>query len=178
VRASPALLSLCSVHLTFAPEGSPPVTAELVDGDQSVAFSQPNGGSGAQLTAELRPADGSAVVVLGPMPASRWALDLTSCPTYGPQEATISVNFAAGVSDYAVELLPETASDTAQNITVFRFTPDRPTRTYGYVSTSPFHGGYRWREYRSAPPLADWSPADPETPLRLAAAPSAAGVGA
>jgi hypothetical protein len=108
------------------------------------------------------------------VPAASWALDLSACPTYGPQHTTIAVTFEAGATEYAVELLPEEAQESPDTITVYRFTPEQSRRTYSYVASSPFHGGYRWREYRAAPPLTDWALASPAMPLELVASASPA----
>lgn len=171
VKASAALLDLCTIRLTFQPAGATQAdVAELVNGERSVAFSQPPGLTGAHITAELRPNDGTAPIVLGPVPAAPWALDLASCPSYGPQHTLISVSFAASVTEYAVELLAETAQESPDTITVYRFTPDLSQRAYAYDSPSPFHGGYRWREYRASPPLAEWALAATSAPLALVAA--------
>jgi len=174
VRASAALLEACSaIGLSFQrPAGQPATTAQLDLLHTSVAFSQPAGEGGATITAELRPRDAAPAVVLGPVPAQPWSLDLTSCPAYGPKQVQIGVTFPPGTTDYAVELLPELAPESPDRITAFDFTPQRVQRTYSYVSSSPFHGGYRWREYRSQLPFAAWSLVAPDAPLALVAQPA------
>jgi hypothetical protein len=174
VRADPAVLALATVHvrLQFLDPGLPAQDADLDPKRPAVAFTRPVPALGSpapapgSLTVDCRPLDGAAPVRLGPRDAAPLVITLASLPGSRPQEVSVSAVFPGSDELVAVDLLAEGRPEETAWISTLALTPDRPQRTWRYAASSPFHAGYRWRPYRSAPPSAPWSPVLPAgTPL-------------
>jgi hypothetical protein len=172
VRADPAVLALATVHVRLQPAdpGLPAQDADLDPKQPAVAFTRPAPAQGSpapgSLTVDCRPLDGAAPVRLGPLEAAPLVITLASLPGSGPQEVSVSAVFPGPDGLVAVDLLAEGRPEEPAWISTLALTPDRPQRTWRYAASSPFHAGYRWRPYRSAPPPAPWSQLLPAgTPL-------------
>lgn len=135
----------------------------------------------ATLEFQFQSVDKAHVLHLGPAPAGATHLDLSSFREYGPQTLDVRCTFHDGAALLAIDLLPEGASDTPNNITVIGMTPNSPQKQWTWFATSPFAPGYRYRIHTNQGEGNPWSDVrSPFEPLLLdsAAATQAVGAGA
>ena len=185
VEANPELLDLAVVHglCRWAENGaqiSRPGRHRLsqlrmveqafeIDRDRpAVGLPVPRDAADATLHIEARAREDGKTLSLGPMPAKPLQLGLHSFPEYGPHLIPIECTFAAGQSLVAIELLPEARPDEAEAITVVALTRAQPRKEWGYLASSPFRAGYRYRLHAGfEAAVAPWSeirsPFDPLT---------------
>lgn len=133
-----------------------------------IAVGVPRIGSDSSLVITATPNDGSTALTLAPMSPGRIVVDLPSFREYGPHIVSIQANFDGATGSLFLDLLREdqVADSTAVPGKVL-LTPDLPSATWGYVASSPFRGGYRYRRSGSSDvPPAPWSPVlSPFAPL-------------
>ncbi len=136
-------------------------------------------GSAPTLAFEVRSADGAHQLKLGPVPARPMHLDLSSFREYGPQRLDIRCTFAKGAQLLAIDLLPESSQESANNVAVIALTPQSPRHEWTWFASSPFTPGYRYRVHRADAPPNPWSVVQsPFEPLVLETASVGQGVGA
>jgi len=123
----------------------------------------------ATLQFEVRSADGSHVLKLGPMPARPMKLDVSSFREYGPQSLDIRCAFPDGRGLMAIDLLPEGSSESPSNITVIALTAQTPQHAWTWFASSPFAPGYRYRQHSSGTPNPWSNVLSPFEPLSLQA---------
>jgi hypothetical protein len=94
-----------------------------------------------------------------------------SFPEYGPHRIPIECTFAEGQSLVTIDLLPEARPDAAEAITVIALTRAQPRKEWGYLASSPFRAGYRYRRHAGFEgAVASWSEIQsPFDPLELGA---------
>ena len=163
VTAAGRLLTLAtlSAALTYDLGGrSCQVQAVLNATVPGVAMAVPRSASGALLTVTATPLDGSAALTLPPMAPSRIDLDVTAYPEYGPHRITITGTFKTGDGALFLDFLSDEQSNTANAVPDQLFlTIAQPTATWGFVVSSPFRSGYRYRKSESpGVPAGAWSP--------------------
>jgi hypothetical protein len=118
------------------------------------------------------PFDGSAPLTLGPLPTAPVLLGPWSFPQYGPQQVSISASFPNVGGLVAIDLLAEGVTETPQAVTTLHLTPEAPEREWTYFAASPFHAGYRYRNFVATGTPAPWSEIQPASrPLKLEADP-------
>jgi hypothetical protein len=115
-----------------------------------LAIALPSSASGGAITLAARPADGSPAVPLPPMAPGRIRLDLTSFREYGPHRQTVQCSFKTNSGALAIELVPDEKVDDPNAVVSITLLASAPSRTWGYVASSPFRAGYRYR--KAAPP--------------------------
>ena len=102
-----------------------------------------------------RALDGTQTRTIAPFPARNYQVGLYSFPEFGPQQVSITCEFADQRSFYAIDLQPEAAPD----ISLLLFTPAAPEKVWQWLVPSPFQSGYRYRPHRdSSLTPAEWSP--------------------
>jgi hypothetical protein len=133
------------------------------------AVAVPRTATGASITAWAVPKDGNLAVALQAMKPSRIRLDLTSFPEYGPHTLSINCNFSGAEGLLVIDLLPEDEVESAGAISTLYLTPAKPSNSWGYVASSPFHWKYRYRcSGASGAAAGPWSaPLSPLAPLIL-----------
>jgi hypothetical protein len=180
VSAHPALLALASVqgHLDYkAADGlAVQVPFTLSTASPSTSVPLPRAATEPGLSIVANPAGGGTPLALGPLPAGALGLGLWSFPQYGPQHATVSVQFPDSDGALAVDLLPEGATEGADAMTSWLFTPQAPTREYRWFAGSPFHPGFRYRRNLTGGAVDAWSDVQsPSQTLLLVADPKSQG---
>jgi hypothetical protein len=163
VTAAGRLLTLAtlSLLLTYDVGGrSCQVRAALNATVPGVAMAVPRSASGASLTVTATPLDGSAALTLPPMLPGRIDLDVTAYPEYGPHRVTIAGTFQAGDRALFLDFLSDEQANTPNAVPDQLFlTITQPTATWGFVASSPFRSGYRYRKSGSpGVPAGAWSP--------------------
>ena len=107
------------------------------------------------------------------MPPANVDLDFMAFPEYGPHAIAISAKSIAAGPPLCIDLLAEQDRGVAGAVPDERFfTADEPTANWGYVASSPFRAGYRYRFSATAGAAAGaWSDVQsPFAPLVLEAA--------
>jgi hypothetical protein len=122
----------------------------------SAAIAVPKDTDEVLLEVEAFPIDGSRSLKLGPVKTKILKVETCSFPEYGPHKITIECIFGVEVNLFAIDLLPESAPEAEAN--VLHFTLSKPKREWNWVTDSPFHSGYRYREHRNPDQVqAVWS---------------------
>ena len=171
LSADPALLAVASLSGALAytaPNGAKASTVfSLTTTQARVSVALPRDAASATVTLDAQPAppDGSASLRLGPMPASAQHFTLGSFEEYGQHNVAIDCAFDASRAEpMGIDLLADGRPESTQ--TTLFLTKDSPTADWSYVTSSPFHAGYRWRTHPSGP----WSASlPPGPPLHLTA---------
>lgn len=88
----------------------------------------------------IRPIGTGRVIEIPLTVAPRVDLDPTTLPGFGAQRAQLT----GGAVPTVIEWLPEGADESSRQ--QVRLSPDRPTVEIGWVATSPFQPGVRWRD--------------------------------
>ena len=175
VTAAERLLALAtlSVVLTYVLDGQPCqlqfVLKEQVAG---VAMAVPRAASAASMTISASARDGSAALVLPPTAPGRIELDVTNFREFGPHRISIAAALTGGDPLLSLDFLAQQQdpSEGAVPDGIF-LTAEQPNATWGFVASSPFQAGYRYRRSALAhAPAGPWSPVlSPFAPLVLAA---------
>jgi hypothetical protein len=144
---------------------------ELSAGNPVVTLVHPKEAARATLDFVCWSEAGDRSVRISPVPAAHFTLGPQAFSEFGPQRIEIECRFPKRARLYAIDLLPEAASEAASEITTLHFTPDRPTREWSWYAASPFLPGYRYRRHPSDDETAEpWSEVQPpDRPLRLKA---------
>jgi hypothetical protein len=148
VEANRELLELAVVHglCRWAENGTIAEQAfELHLDRPAVGLPVPRDATDATLHIEARAREDSKTLSLGPIPAKPLQLGVHSFPEYGPHRIPIECTFTEGESLVAIDLLPEAQPDAAEAITVVALTRAQPRKEWGYLASSPFRAGYRYR---------------------------------
>ena len=114
--------------------------------------------------------DGGASLALPPLAPGLVRLDVTSFREYGPHRFRIDATLGDGAAPLALEFRPEERNDDPSAVATVILTPQQPAQDWGYVTTSPFRSGYRFRKAAPAQDALDagWSELrSPFLPLHL-----------
>ncbi|MBA3810273.1 MAG: hypothetical protein H0X27_01260 [Caulobacteraceae bacterium] len=133
-----------------------------------VAVAAPRDAEGALIELAAAPLDGGEVVALPSLALARQVIDLTAFPGYGPHRVPVSCDFSNSEAAVTVDLVGEDGANPA----TLTLTPSAPAATWGYVATSPFKAGWRYRlgqDWSSLMPFAtalsiESEPAMPQPP--------------
>lgn len=170
VTAAPRLLALATlaVVLTYRLDGQAcQLQAELTAQAAEVALAIPRSATDASLSVGAAPLDGSPALTLAPMEPGRIDLDVTAFQEYGPHRIAITATFDPGEGPMLLEFISDDAAQNSAAVPDEVFlTLSQAQTTWGYVASSPFRAGYRYR--KSQTPAAVWSPSlSPFQPLEL-----------
>lgn len=133
-----------------------PLTLSAVAPD--VALALPTTASDASIALTAVPNDGGAPLSLPPMAPGRIRLDVTSFRGYGPHRLSVQCPFDAATGPLAIDLVPEERADDVTAVSTITLIPAAPSETWGYVASSPFRAGYRYRKSAaSGDPPSPWS---------------------
>ncbi|AOY59982.1 hypothetical protein [Desulfococcus multivorans] len=159
IEATPELLGLAALTGTCGyryggQEHSLPFS--LDDGRPSISLSLPQGSEAVSLTCTAADRFTGKQLRLRPFESWPVLLDLVTFPEYGYHEVEITCRFDRGERLYAIEVLPVLAGETFDNMTTLVFTPDQPSRRYGWFAPSPFHPEFRYRPYAAGGPPEAW----------------------
>ena len=144
LTASDRLLKLATIAgaLTYSLDGKPAVQAIMLKtGAADVAVAIPVAAQNASIALTATATDG-AKAQIGPLAPGVIRLDLASFPGYGPHRIAVGCTFAGTEPPLTVELQTEDGSRQGSVTLV----PAAPSAAWGYVATSPFHAGYRYRK--------------------------------
>jgi hypothetical protein len=162
VTAAGRLLTLAtlSLLLTYDVDGhSRQVQAVLNATVPGVSMAVPRSASSASLVVTATPLDGSAALTLPSMMPGRIDLDVTAFREYGPHRVTIHGTFKAGDRALFLDVLSDEQANAGAVPDQLFLTIAQPIATWGFVASSPFHSGYRYRKSGSpGVPAAAWSP--------------------
>ena len=143
LTASDRLLQLATLSgaLSYTLDGKP-VTQPIVlkPGASDIAVPVPAAAKDASIALTASAADG-AKAQIGPLQPGLIRLDLPSFPGYGPHRIDIGCTFAGNEPPLVIEL--ETEDGLRQGSAALL--PQSPTSIWGYVASSPFHAGFRYR---------------------------------
>lgn len=172
ISADRMLLELADlvVRLTWeTPAGPASTTAQLTRSCSAVVLAYPRD-CAATITVEAQPRSG-APRTLGPLPAGPLRLGLYLFPEYGPHTVQVSAALDTAGQLLAIELQAESDPPDIVRAVLF-LTSEQPQKPWGWMATSPFCPGYRYRSIvPTGQPAAPWSSPQPyDAPLLLAAA--------
>jgi hypothetical protein len=148
LEASDRLLELARVQGTchWQDEEETVEMPFTLDQDQpSFALVLPERAAEARLHIEATAREGENSLILNSLPAEAQQIGLYSFAEYGPHEITITCVFDDETTSFAVDLLPEAAPESQDEITVLAFEPQRSSRTWRWFAANPFRAGYRYR---------------------------------
>ncbi|HEY6326654.1 MAG TPA: hypothetical protein VIW73_09120 [Candidatus Cybelea sp.] len=148
VTAAPRLLALATldVALTYTVGGrSERLRATLNAQTSGVALALPRTATGASLSITANAIDGGATLQLPPAAPARIDLDVTAFREFGPHRVAISASLRPGDHALFLDLAPEDGAAAGATPDRIFLTADQPSATWGYVASSPFHAGYRYR---------------------------------
>ena len=173
IEATASLLSLANVAgLCTGSAGKGPFERrfELTSNTPSVGVGIPSEAVLDSLQIEARERGGSKVLHLQ-LNAERSArLDLTSFREFGPHRIRVECDFGLAASGFlAVDLVAEDREESPGAIQTLALTPATPVKEWGYLATSLFRAGYRYRTHAASGDLpSPWSELQPPgAPLRL-----------
>ena len=152
IEATPALAQLAVITgiCTYEKDGQTFERLFKIDSGQlSVGIPIPRERSSIRIDVVAVARDGSGQISLGPFETPQVKLDLTSFPTYGPQQIEVKCVFDDSSTLQAVSLLPDGSAESAENITTLPLTPADSSRTFGWFARSPFGTGFRYRPYHA-----------------------------
>jgi len=144
LTASDRLLKQATIAgaLTYSLDDKPATQAiVLKPGTADVAVAIPVAAKDASIVVTATAADG-AKAQIGPLAPGVIRLDLASFPGYGPHRIAVTCTFAGTEQPLTIELQTEDESRQGSVTLV----PSAPWAEWGYVATSPFHAGYRYRK--------------------------------
>ncbi len=147
VEVEARLIHMAEVAVTLTGEWSdqPADTAVTLSAARPrAALALPVDASAPQMTVMLTPRGPGVPIMLGPIPAADWRIELADLPGYGPRSLEITVSLPAGVPLAAIEVLPEDA-DASEEPAPYAFTPSNSSRTHGWFCRDPFRPGLLWR---------------------------------
>ncbi|HEY3674863.1 MAG TPA: hypothetical protein VGK84_02620, partial [Candidatus Tumulicola sp.] len=176
VTAAPRLLALANVRVavSYQLENQPvALESDLSAQHPATSIAIPRIATAATMTVSAIPQDGSAMLTLAPVTPEAIDLDFATFPEYGPHTISISAKNVAGGPPLSIDLLAQEQGDVAGAVPDQRFfTIDQPNASWGYVASSPFCAGYRYRVSATAGAAAGvWSDVQsPFAPLVLEAA--------
>jgi hypothetical protein len=150
VEVTPALgqLAVVSGVCSYVLEGRTHQRAFTLDsGQASIGLAIPAEATEPRINFMATARDGSGTLMAGAFESLEVRLDVTSFPTYGPQQADVRCVFDDGAPMRALSLLPRGAVEADENITTFSFTPAEPLRTFRWFASSPFSPGFRYRAF-------------------------------
>lgn len=174
VEAARDLLELATIHGTcrwIEAERMVEQAVELGADVPALALALPRKANAATLHFEARPHEDGQSLSLGPLPARPVQLGLHSFREYGPHRVQVEAIFADSESLVAIDLAPETRAEDTEALTVLALTRDQPRKEWGYLASSPFRAGYRYRLHAGPDGIAGpWSAVrSPFEPLVLRA---------
>ena len=172
VEATEALLNLAAIAGVCrgdGKEGPFERRFELTPDRPAVGIGVPSEAALAPLQVEARGRGGSKILLLTVEAAQSAQLDLTSFREFGPHRVKVECDFGEGATFLAVDLVAEGSEESLGAVQTLALTPAAPSKEWGYLASSPFCAGYRYRIHASAgdSPLP-WSEVQPPgAPLRL-----------
>jgi hypothetical protein len=116
----------------------------VADSQRSIAIAVPRDHTALRIDCVAIARDGSGEIRLDPIESAQVRLDLSACPTYGPQQVEVRCVFDDATSQRTVEFQPLSSSGE-ENISALSFTPASPGRSYRWFAPSPFAAGFRYR---------------------------------
>jgi hypothetical protein len=167
MSAQLAAVAALAVTASWMTDGTPHSDQFVLTAESATqTLALPRGWSAGNLSLALREKAGTRTLTLADRPLAALHLDLSSLPQYGTQTVTILCDLPPGTAVYAVDLAPESETETAGATGVVFFTPHETKRSWSYLARSPFSPGYRYRPHApAAGAAAAWSdvrsPADP-----------------
>ncbi|HEY5705967.1 MAG TPA: hypothetical protein VIS96_10370 [Terrimicrobiaceae bacterium] len=173
VEASAALLHVATITGTCAgnAKGRPfERRFELTRDNPAVGIGVPTEATLAPLQVQAVERDGAKVLRLTLEAAQSAQLDLTSFPEFGPHRVKVECDFGEASSGFlAVDLVAEGSEESPGAVQTLALTPAAPTKEWGYLASSPFRAGYRYRIHAaSGDSPSRWSDVQqPTTPLVL-----------
>jgi hypothetical protein len=172
VTAADRLLALATLQLvlTYTAGGQVrQLQSTLSAQARGVAMAMPRSATDASLTITATPLDGGSAIELPPMAPARIDLDVTAFREFGPHRVMIDGTFKPTDRALFLDLLAEEQTGTGSPPDQIFLNADQPTATWGFVASSPFRSGYRYRTAASAGvPAGAWSPVlSPFVPLSL-----------
>ncbi len=174
VTAANRLLSLAvlTLTLTYALDGAQHRVAAVLNAKiTGASMAVPRSASDPSLTVSAAPLDGSAPLGLGPLAPGRIDLDLPAFAEFGPHRVTIRAALRSGDRALMLDAIAQDDEDAGAPPAQLLLTADQPSADWGYVASSPFKAGYRYRKSATgSAPAGAWSALQsPFTPLMLAA---------
>ncbi len=173
VGATEALLHLATIAgvcMGNGKEGSFERRFELTPDKSAVGIGVPSGATLAPLQVEARERGGTKLLRLTVEAAQSARLDLTSFREFGPHRVKVECDFGERASGFlAVDLVAESSEESLGAVQTLALTPAAPSKEWGYLASSPFRAGYRYRIH-AAPghPPPPWSEVQaPGAPLLL-----------
>lgn len=173
LTASARLLKLADLSgtLSYTLDGKSlqqAITLTAVQPDMAVAV--PTEASDACVALSATPKDGGAALAMPPQPPGRLHIDVTSFPEYGPHSVELQCRFAGRSGLLAVELVGEDDVADPGAVATLAMTSEQPSASWGYVASSPFRAGYRYRKAAAmGEPPGPWvAVPSPVEPLVLA----------
>lgn len=150
IEVTPALAQLAVITgiCAYEQDGQTFERSFKIDSGQlSVSIPIPRERSSMRIDVVAVARDGSGELTLGPFETPQVRLDLTSFPTYGPQQIEVRCVFDDRSTLQAVSLLPAGSAETAENVTTLSLTPAESSRTFRWFARSPFGVGLRYRPH-------------------------------
>ena len=173
VEATEALLHLATIAGVCTgngKEGPFERRFELTPDKSAVGVGVPSGATLAPLQVEARERGGTKLLRLTVEAAQSARLDLTSFREFGPHRVKVECDFGERASGFlAVDLVAEGSEESLGAVQTLALTPAAPSKEWGYLASSPFRAGYRYRIH-AAPghPPPPWSEVQaPGAPLLL-----------
>jgi hypothetical protein len=173
VEATEALLHLATIAGVCrgdGKEGPFERRFELTPDKPALGIGVPSEATLAPLQVEARGRGGSKLLRLTVEAAQSAQLDLTSFREFGPHRVKVECDFGEGASGFlAVDLVAEGGEESLGAVQTLALTPAAPSKEWGYLASSPFSAGYRYRIHAaSGDPPPPWSEVQPPAaPLRL-----------
>lgn len=150
VEVTPALgeLAIVSGVCSYELDGrSHQRSFTLGSGQASIGLAVPRERASMRIDCVALARDGSGTLAMGPFESLQVRLDLTSFPTYGPQQAQVRCVFDDGAAMRALSFLPNGLEESDEAVTTVSFTPAEPERTFRWFAPSPFRPGFRYRSF-------------------------------
>jgi hypothetical protein len=172
VTAADRLLSLATLQIVLAYTmggALQRLAATLNAGQAGVALGMPRSATDATLSITATPIAAGPALQLAPMAPGRIDLDVTAFREFGPHRIAIGAALHTGDPALFLDLLAQAQEDAGAAPDQIFITADQPNATWGFVASSPFRAGYRYRTSAAkGAPAGAWSPAlSPFTPLTL-----------
>jgi hypothetical protein len=174
VTAADRLLAIAvlTATLTYVLDAEPRLLHAALNAQTTGAsFAMPRAATGTELTVAATSLDGSSSLTLGPVTPGRVELDLPSFPEFGPHRISIRAALTAGDPTLVLDVIAQESEEAGALPEQLFLTADQPNGGWGYVASSPFKAGYRYRTSAvAAAPAGAWSALlSPFVPLTLAA---------
>ena len=150
VEAYRELLDTASVKgICRISDGGPEVDFELNSDCPTVAVAVPRDAEGMAVDVVAVSKDGSGSLMTSIKPAlARNVLGPSSFPGWGYHKVDIQCDFCDGQRLFVLQVLPQGLPEGEAKL--LSFTPEAPKKEWSWFSDSPFHSGYRFREYRGS----------------------------